>query len=106
LEKELFYCLELRSPRFSAAAIGGFCLTCCAWHTFSFLLAIIIFKPPHIAMNCKPKARRKTAWLNFRATSAEALLLTQAAEMTGIQRSTLLRRAALKAATEALEACQ
>lgn len=57
-------------------------------------------------MNCKPKAKRKSAWLNFRATSAEALLLTQAAEVAGVQRSTLLRRAALKAATEALAACQ
>jgi uncharacterized protein (DUF1778 family) len=57
-------------------------------------------------MNCKPKAKRKSAWLNFRATSAEALLLTQAAEVAGIQRSTLLRRAALKAASEALAGCQ
>lgn len=57
-------------------------------------------------MNCKPKAKRKSAWLNFRATSAEALLLTQAAEVAGVQRSTLLRRAALKAASEALAGCQ
>jgi hypothetical protein len=73
---------------------------------FPLLIGYHYFKPPHIAMNCKPKARRKTAWLNFRATSAEALLLTQAAEMAGVQCSTLLRRAALQAATEALAACQ
>jgi uncharacterized protein (DUF1778 family) len=57
-------------------------------------------------MNIKPKAKRKAAHVTFRATSAEALLLTQAAEVAGIQRSTLLRRAALQAATEALAACQ
>jgi uncharacterized protein (DUF1778 family) len=57
-------------------------------------------------MNIKPKAKRKSSHVTFRATSAEALLLTQAAEMAGVQRSTLLRRAALQAAAEALKACQ
>lgn len=57
-------------------------------------------------MNLKPKARRKAEHVTFRATTAELVLLTQAAEVSGVQRSTLLRRAALQAATEALAACQ
>ena len=57
-------------------------------------------------MNIKPKARRKAEHVTFRTTTAELVLLTQAAEVSGVQRSTLLRRAALQAATEALAACQ
>jgi len=57
-------------------------------------------------MNCKPKAKRKAEHITFRATKGEALLLTQAAEVAGVQRSTLLRRAALREAMEALAACQ
>ena len=57
-------------------------------------------------MNLKPKARRKAEHVTFRATTAELVLLTQAAEVSGVQRSTLLRRVALQAATEALAACQ
>jgi uncharacterized protein (DUF1778 family) len=57
-------------------------------------------------MNCKPKAKRKAEHITFRATTGEALLLAQAAELAGVQRSTLLRRAALREAMEALAACQ
>jgi uncharacterized protein (DUF1778 family) len=57
-------------------------------------------------MNIKPKAKRKTSHVTFRATEGEALLLAQAAEVTGLKRSCLLRRAALAVATDALKACQ